>query len=1450
MARLSDSFGAISTPSSIGRIKALSVLKSPPRITPYFGERLRLIRSVRLPTTISNTSGKILLQLNLPTTISNTSGKILLQLNLPKSTFSQSGKFSPKFDKLITPVISSGQGKILPISVRLPSTIYNLQGKLFTQSARLPNTISNTSGKILPISVRLPSTIYNLQGKLFTQSARLPNTISNTSGKFSPKFAKLNDLVIPSAFGKVLPISARLPNTISNTFGKVLPKPAGLCATPDTRSLFKQSNYIPDNNYDFSVAVTGQNLDSSIRRYTVDSIFTENNPSESYLWNKQSSVSSSIKTLYFANQGRIRFEVGDKVRIRNVNNSYLELVVVTSSTFNSISYSSNNLIPEISGTFIDSGTTLYKFETYNIQTATTSAINLFTSIIAPGKRGVSTAAPLILVPDLRRLPSKLSNITTLKNDGNPLSSYKPGQLKPFKTSVISVPDFRSVSKVTFGRPTYTEIIDLRKLPNKLSNITKLKNDGDRLSTYALGSYTFGKVQKFKTPFVAPAVDLRSTLYYGRVTIKLKNDADLLPTYKLGKVKQFKTQFIAPVIDSRSTMYLGRMMIPLKGLSYNTQLNLLAKKAIVLKRADDNLKNVESLNKRLFKLNADGTVLSVSMMKKATQSLNGLVDDFRVSRSNYVTKYKFTPLSEVKFASIPSKILISLKDIPISYKAQTIQKRYAIVTSPLYNVRTDFLRKGFVVKELPNNIRKINNLTIPIKGITFPYYKISNIASNIFQSTVSTNIAPKNARENLYYVNLAPGLRSRSVYNTTSSYANIGNQYLPANITASITQSSVSTTTSPKNARENLYYATLAPGLRSNVLYNRTSSYAVLNVNSDIANVSSNTSQSSVSTTTSPKNARENLYYSILAPGLRSNAVYNTTSSYANIGNQYLPANITASIAQSSVSTNIAPTNARENLYYSILIPGLRNNAMYSKTSSYASIDSIQIRNVNVFQIKSFYRDLPLQFRTEKLSLYSPLDNLNISETSIQITGQNLDSSISRYNTDLVFTENNPSESYLWNKSTISSSIKTLYFANQSNQKFFTGDVVKIRNSNSGYVDYAYVVSATNNSITYTGSNLIPEISGTFIESGTTIYSKLLSTTIGPKALRNFNISVATPGKNATKSFGYGQYSAASTLEVVSPYSVKKQVPSFSKGDVLLDLASKIRSINTLKSDVNLFDIDSINIQKIRNIKQFDLPLDYAVSKLHSISRFKGLPSSFIVNNMKRYDPDSSGMPSDFTLAIIDQSLNQFSNYYSNTETIFIENTPTDGYIWGTINRTPSTAQPTTKTLYFTNQQRFIFSAGEKVRVRNATTGRSTLETVVECTYDSVTISLPSIPINEITNTFIDSGFTAYGQNFVRTTLMPTNAREVFYYARMAKGFRSTNKYSQTTSYADTPSLNNTTFKLPYTYTIPKAILRPAYTSNYQNIDFVARFKTGDFKRGSNGTIDPAVAKKPPIQFWS
>jgi len=79
-------------------------------------------------------------------------------------------------------------------------------------------------------------------------------------------------------------------------------------------------------------------------------------------------------------------------------------------------------------------------------------------------------------------------------------------------------------------------------------------------------------------------------------------------------------------------------------------------------------------------------------------------------------------------------------------------------------------------------------------------------------------------------------------------------------------------------------------------------------------------QTNILTNTQPTNARENLYYANLAKG--KYGVYFPSLTASTDGNSRLNVNkVDATILQSTVSTNLPPTNARENLYYANLVRG-------------------------------------------------------------------------------------------------------------------------------------------------------------------------------------------------------------------------------------------------------------------------------------------------------------------------------------------------------------------------------------------------------------------------------------------------------------------------------------------------------------------------------------------------
>ena len=258
--------------------------------------------------------------------------------------------------------------------------------------------------------------------------------------------------------------------------------------------------------------------------------------------------------------------------------------------------------------------------------------------------------------------------------------------------------------------------------------------------------------------------------------------------------------------------------------------------------------------------------------------------------------------------------------------------------------------------------------------------IANVSSNVSQNTVITRLEPTNARENFYYFTIAPGKRADEAREPWSkpflAYINIaalnGRQ---ANISSNVRQNTVSTLVSPTNARENFYYFTLAPGKRADKARAPWSKPLTITVIKDARGViTSNVRQNTVITLLEPTNARENFYYFNIAPGKRvdksrrpwSNALLPVVPAFPKsleskvvtvLNNPKLiiktphrsrvylnTLNVSNFIAQSKVYPTTAPTTPRENLYYSIIAPGL-----YSSRNRFAATTTPQNR-FNVTQL--------------------------------------------------------------------------------------------------------------------------------------------------------------------------------------------------------------------------------------------------------------------------------------------------------------------------------------------------------------------------------------------------------------------------------------------------------------------------------------------------------------------
>lgn len=388
----------------------------------------------------------------------------------------------------------------------------------------------------------------------------------------------------------------------------------------------------------------------------------------------------------------------------------------------------------------------------------------------------------------------------------------------------------------------------------------------------------------------------------------------------------------------------------------------------------------------------------------------------------------------------------------------------------------------------------------------------------------------------------------------------------------------------------------------------------------------------------------------------------------------------------------------------------------------------------------------------KLPYFSP--SSNPPDHSVEVTAQSLDLTTDRYTVDSLFTENNPTSSYLWSKqSTVSASTKTLYFGEQGKVKFEAGDIVRIRNATAGYSETVTVVSSNSSSITYNSNNLIPEISGTFIDSGSTLYTRrYYDESDAPFSYKNYILSLLAPGLRGT---AYPFQSAAGFNETV--------------------------------------------------IKQ--------------------------INKIGFYPPSSN--PSEYTIQVT-----RAASEFLTVDALFTENNPTSSYI---LAKSTPTITPT-KTLFFDTQSQMKFFSGDIVRIRNSITDYSETVTVTSANSISITYtSNNSIP--QIAETYIESGSTLYRRAYYNELDAPSAYTNYIISVRSV-GLRGTAYPFQSAATVDD--------KLRF---IPK--ISSSYnfgneqTANYiVNDGLIDRFKTGDFKRGSNGILDPAVIKKAPIQFWS
>lgn len=210
------------------------------------------------------------------------------------------------------------------------------------------------------------------------------------------------------------------------------------------------------------------------------------------------------------------------------------------------------------------------------------------------------------------------------------------------------------------------------------------------------------------------------------------------------------------------------------------------------------------------------------------------------------------------------------------------------------------------------------------------------------------------------------------------------------------------------------------------------------------------------------------------------------------------------------------------------------------------------------------------------------------------------------------------------------------------------------------------------------------------------------------------------------------------------------------------------------------------------------------------------------------------------------------------------------------------------TVYFSTRINPPYPINSYITLINNQNNTRATEQVIDCGLNYVTYvkSIENFWLPEFDNgTIASASVSIIPKSTVSTTTAPTTPREYLYYAELARGYKYgiLNTVFGSSLSEDTPkikpyflerdffrlkglpepdtvrNLELQLFKLapPNKQTLIFEFLDPVKFKDFKNQVFtvdlggqIVRFKTGDFKRGSRGIVDVAVPKKEPIQFWN
>jgi len=993
----------------------------------------------------------------------------------------------------------------------------------------------------------------------------------------------------------------------------------------------------------------------------------------------------AIVTLYFSQQNLQTLYPGLQIRLLNWTISYTRLVTLTAATSSSITFADPGDLPSISGLsillsvpqIVVDNTSITRLESGNELVNTPNSGNLVKSLIVLRAESTSTKSSgllnkslvkLISGPSIVTRPGKVTSAIVLRPDTNQRSSL---YTTATGTALVNKAIFgKNVTRAATTATTRTVTTDVAISVTGISmskstadTVNWYINDQDILTVIPVGTslVTFFFVNTRLgsniriTNGSANYVRSISAISITNNSITFSDPGDL-PSIGEMYILSSTTQ---SVIDYQTYTYLdsGTQMFDVPRVAKLSR-------AIAVKADSVRIQTPSTLSKNTVKL---VSAANVSGLAKLTRSI--LVKGIPFTASTVtniplVNKAIFGKKVPQAYTSATTRTIYT--DIQISVTGITgstadtvswyindqdiltvIPVGSALVTLYFAKQNQNYFSVGSQVRVFNSNIgyNQLVTLTSFTDGsITFVnpgnlpsisgMYVIATQSQNVIDYITVSNLDYSTSIFSIPTVNslIKSQIQIRSPRTISSAYTltNAANRLeSTVNTTTFVyTQTSVTTTLAPTTARERLYYAQVAPGRYGQIITYNGSSIAPGGILSTATNRLESTvntttfvyTQTSVTTTLAPTNARERLYYAQLAAGKYGITVTYNGSSIAPGGILSTATNrlestvntTTFVYTQTSVTTTLAPTTARERLYYAQVAAGkygitvTYNGKSLSSGLNVPATDALQqrTRDNRFYGIAPIEVNRNLEFFNDTNLMGEISFPVRYQLTNVLTTSNSIASYIFDYDILTYSTYQNPSPtrtfSITYNSLTLPSSTST----NANYIPFAVGSTVKVSSKKAKYVNTFTVVQSNYISVTVSDDPSIPTLPDTddvIISGLPSVYPiASVSTTQAPITAREnlyyFNIS---PGLRSGKNLTVGEVSRIPSVAKLKSSLVVKALPNNLSTSVAGRIPIKLSS-DSIRLTASKLTQTTTRLQADRsNIRLSNLELIYFVDYFSS-----------------------------------------------------------------------------------------------------------------------------------------------------------------------------------------------------------------------------------------------------------